>query len=83
MVFNTFFNMVAQKYRMTIFVNLFKFRISPGNVLLTAGNALILRSIFVTKELQTPTNLFLASKAVTDLLITLFLPMDTVSIPFA
>ena len=49
------------------------------NVLLNTGNILILRSISVYKELQTPTNLFLASLAVADLLITLLLPIYAVS----
>ena len=40
---------------------------------------MILRSISVYKELQTPTNLFLTSLAVTDLLIALFLPIHEVS----
>ena len=44
-----------------------------------AGNILILRSISLYKELQTPTNLFLASLAVADLLITLTLPLYAVS----
>ena len=44
-----------------------------------AGNVLILRSISAYKNLQTPTNLFLASFAVADLLITLFLPLFDVS----
>ena len=43
------------------------------------GNILILRSISIYKELQTPTNLFLASLAVADLLITLTLPLYAVS----
>ena len=40
---------------------------------------MILRAISSNKELQTPTNLFLASLAVADLLVTLLLPMDAVS----
>ena len=44
------------------------------------GNILILRAIGANMELQTPTNLFLASLAVADLLISLFLPIKAVSI---
>ena len=44
------------------------------------GNIMILRAISANKELQTATNLFLASLAVTDLLITMFLPLYAVSI---
>ena len=40
---------------------------------------MILRAISSNKELQTPTNLFLASLAVADLLVTLLLPMEAVS----
>ena len=40
---------------------------------------MILRAISVNKELQTPTNLFLASLAVTDLLVNLSIPMQMVS----
>ena len=40
---------------------------------------MILRAISRNKELQTPTNLFLASLAVADLLVTIFLPMEAVS----
>ena len=43
---------------------------------------MILRAISSNKELQTPTNLFLASLAVADLLVTVLLPMDMVSQPF-
>ena len=43
------------------------------------GNTLILRAIAVHKELQTPTNFFLASLAVADLLVTIFLPIYAVS----
>ena len=43
------------------------------------GKILILRSIFICKYLQTPTNLFLASLALADLLITSFLPFYAVS----
>ena len=46
---------------------------------LNTGNTLILRAISAHKELQTPTNLFLASLAVADLLITIFLPIYAVS----
>ena len=41
---------------------------------------MILRAIFSHKDLQTPTNLFLASLAVADLLITLSLPLYSVGI---
>ena len=41
---------------------------------------MILRAISTHKELQTPTNLFLASLAVADLLISLIMPIDMVSI---
>ena len=41
---------------------------------------MILRAISTHKELQTPTNVFLASLAVTDLLISLIMPVDMVSI---
>ena len=41
---------------------------------------MILRAISSHKELQTPTNLFLASLAMADLLITLLAPIDTVSV---
>ena len=44
-----------------------------------AGNILILRSISIYQELQTPTNLILASLAVVDLLISLTLPLYAVS----
>ena len=53
-----------------------------------SGNILIILTIILTiinyayKELQTPTNLFLASLAVADLIITLFLPLYAVS-PFS
>ena len=47
--------------------------------LLNIGNTLILRAISSNKELQTPTNLFLASLAVADLLFTIFIPIQTVS----
>ena len=40
---------------------------------------MILLAISSNKELQTPTNLFLASLAVADLLVTLLLPMEAVS----
>ena len=43
---------------------------------------MILRAIFYHKELQTPTNLFLASLAVADLLTTLYSPIGAVSIYF-
>ena len=49
-------------------------------IFLNTGNTLILRAIFSNKELQTPTNLFLASLAVADLLFVIFLPIQTVSI---
>ena len=44
------------------------------------GNIMILRAISTHKELQTPTNVFLASLAVADLLISLIMPIDAVSI---
>ena len=40
---------------------------------------MILRAIFCHKKLQTPTNLFLASLAVADLLLSLFTPFQAVS----
>ena len=43
---------------------------------------MILRAISSHKELQTPTNLFLASLAVADLLITFFMPIETVRLTF-
>ena len=43
------------------------------------GNILIIRSITMYKHLQTPTNFFLASLAVTDFLLILFLPIQIVS----
>ena len=43
---------------------------------------MILRAIFCHKELQTPTNLFLASLAVADLLTTLYSPIGAVSINY-
>ena len=46
------------------------------------GNILILRAISVHKELQTPTNMFLASLAVSDLLTTLYSPIGAVSINY-
>ena len=49
---------------------------------LLAGNMMILHAISSHKELQSPTNLFLASLAVTDLLVTLVMPVDTVSLRF-
>ena len=49
---------------------------------LNTGNTLILRAISTNKELQTPTNLFLASLAVADLLITVVMPIHTVSFNF-
>ena len=48
-------------------------------IFILVGNVLILRSIYKNKELQTPTNYFLASLAVADLLITLCLPIYAVS----
>ena len=48
-----------------------------------SGNVMIIRAISSHKELQTPTNLFLASLAVADLLITLIFPIEAVSMkPF-
>ena len=41
---------------------------------------MILRAIYTQKDLQTPTNLFLASLAVADLLISLFQPINAVSV---
>ena len=43
---------------------------------------MILRAISSHKQLQTPTNLFLASLSVADLLITLFMPIETVRLTF-
>ena len=43
---------------------------------------MILRAISSHKELQTPTNSFLASLSVEDLLITLFMPIETVRLTF-
>ena len=40
---------------------------------------MILRAISVNKELQTPTNLFLASLALSDLFVNLSIPMQFVS----
>ena len=45
-----------------------------------SGNILILLAIFLNRDMQTPTNYFLASLAVADLLISLFLPTFLVSV---
>ena len=47
------------------------------------GNIMILHSIYSHKELQTPTNFFLTSLAVADLLITLIFPIEAVSLNFS
>ena len=44
-----------------------------------SGNILILLAIFLNRDMQTPTNYFLASLAVADLLISMILPTLTVS----
>ena len=41
---------------------------------LFSGNSLIIATIFLNKEMKSPTNYFLASLAVNDLMITVFLP---------
>ena len=57
----------------------FKHEFSILKVFYLTGNIMILRAISSHKELQTPTNLFLASLAVADLLVTVFMPINTVS----
>ena len=47
---------------------------------INAGNIMILRAVCTHKNLQTPTNIFLASLAVTDLLTILSLPIHLVSL---
>ena len=44
-----------------------------------AGNVLILLAIFLNRDMHTPTNFFLASLAVADLAVSLFLPTILVS----
>ena len=60
-----------------------KMIVKPNNCFaLLIGNIMILRAIFCHKELQTPTNLFLTSLAVADLLTTLYSPIGAASIGF-
>ena len=46
-----------------------------SQVIVISGNSMIIRAIVENKSLQTPTNLFLASLAVADLLITVTVPL--------